>query len=241
MQQLNLCGRRPVNEIQQRTEMDRPHIDNGMMHPGILHAEDHLENQTVFRDHPHKTFHPGMVQIEWLIAGINPKTRHFVILVTAPNIFLPIRPGQVDAAKRNQKAGTMLAAFGRQTRIDSTHIFGEQRLETPGPGLDDPVPLELCDQSFCMAVLQRAKWPVEQIDIRVDDARGRAMSGCLRRKRRLADKGNSGGAQQGVSQKTAAINGLHFQSRLNLHAFLAEDGCANPPQIPSENLHAIGF
>src|SRR4030095_4177372 len=100
--------------------------------------------------------------MEWLVAGINSKTRHFVNLVTAPDVFLPIRPGQVDAAKRDQKARSMLPAFGRQTRIDSTHIFGEQRLKTPGPGFDDPVFLELRDQGFRIAILQGAKWPVEQ-------------------------------------------------------------------------------
>src|SRR6266571_8815437 len=113
-----------------------------------------------------------MVQIEWLIAGINPNPRHFVNLVTAPDILLPIRPGQVDAAKRNQKARPMLQAFRRQARIDPTHIFGEQRLETAGPSLDHPMLLELCYQGPGVAVFQRAERPTEKIYIGVDDSRG---------------------------------------------------------------------
>src|SRR5436309_14157025 len=106
-----------------------------------------------------------MVQVEWLIAGINPNARHFVNLVTAPDILLPIRPGQVDAAKRNQKTRSMLQTFGRQARIDPTHIFGEQRLETTGPSLDDPMFLELGNQGLRVAVFQRAERPTEKIHI----------------------------------------------------------------------------
>src|SRR6266545_7742325 len=112
-----------------------------------------------------------MVQIKWLIAGINPNARHFVNLVTAPYVLLPIRPGQVDAAKRNQKARPMLQAFGRQARIDPIHIFGEQRLETAGPSLDDPMLLELCYQGLGVAVFQRAERPTEKIHIGVDESR----------------------------------------------------------------------
>ena len=172
MQQLNFRVRRTLHRLQQRTESDWAHVDNGMVHPRVLHAEDHLKNQTAFRDHSHQARHPGMVQIEWLIAGINPNARHFVNFVTAPNILLPIRPGQVDAAKRNQKTRSMLQAFGRQARIDPTHIFGEQRLETAGPSLDDPMLLELCHQRLGVAVFQRAERPTEKIHIGVDDSRG---------------------------------------------------------------------
>src|SRR5207302_11453740 len=113
-----------------------------------------------------------MVQIEWLIAGINPNARHLVNLMTAPDVLLPIRPGQVDATKRNQKARSMLQAFGRKARIDPIHIFGEQRLETAGPSLDDPMLLELCYQGLGVAVFQRAERPTEKIHIGVDDSRG---------------------------------------------------------------------
>src|SRR6266487_6857884 len=118
-----------------------------------------------------------MVQIEWLIAGINPNARHFVNLVTAPDILLPIRPGQVDAPKRNQKPSTLLHAFGCQTRIDPTHIFVEQRLETSGPSLDDPMFLELCHQGLGVAVFQRAERPTEKIHIGVDESRSLGGSG----------------------------------------------------------------
>ena len=82
-----------------------------------------------------------MVQIEWLIARINPNASHFVNLVTAPKVFLPIRPGQIDAAKGNQKPPPMLPAFRGQARIDSAHIFGEERCDTPGPSFDDTMRL----------------------------------------------------------------------------------------------------
>jgi len=94
----------------------------------------------------------------------------------------------------------MLPAFGGQARIDSAHIFGEQRLETPGPGFDDAMLLELGDQSFRMAILQCAKWPVEQVHVRVDDAEGPDERGVasrsLRRQRLTAGERNSGRAQQ---------------------------------------------
>src|SRR6185369_11304664 len=157
-----------------------------------------------------------MIQIEWLIAGINPKARHFVNFVTAANIFLPVRPGQVDAAKRSQKARSVLPAFSRQPRVDPIHIFREQRLETPGPSLDDPMLLELRDQSFRVAILQGAKWPVEQIYVGVDDPGRLAGSGNrsfagrrLCRQRWAAGEGNSGRAQQRTLQKPATIDGLH--------------------------------
>src|SRR5438094_10469636 len=163
MQQFNFRVRRALHRLQQRGESDRADIDNGMMHPRVLHAEDHLKNQTAFRDHSHQALHRGMVEIEWLIAGINPNARHFVNLVTAPDILLPIRPGEVDAAKRNQKARSMSQAFGRQARIDSTHIFEEQRLETAGPSLDNPTLLELSYQGMGVAVFQRVESPTEKI------------------------------------------------------------------------------
>jgi len=31
------------------------------------------------------------------------------------------------------------------------------------------------------------------------------------------------------------------QSQFNLHSFLAKDGRANSPEVPTENLHSIGF
>src|SRR5438876_7874008 len=152
-----------------------------------------------------------MVQIKWLIAGINPKARHFVNLVTAADILLPIRPSQIDAAKRNQKAWPMLDAFGRQAHIDPIHIFGEQRLETAGPSLDDPMLLELCYQGLGVAVFQRAERPTEKIHIGVDDSRGLGgaddrgvASRSLCRQGLMAGERNSGRAQQGILQKTAS-------------------------------------
>src|SRR5207302_6363150 len=159
-----------------------------------------------------------MVQIEWLIAGINPTARHLVSLMTAPDVLLPIRPGQVDATKRNQKARSMLQAFGRQARIDPIPIFGEQRLETAGPSLDDPMFLEFCYQGLGVAVFQRAERPVEQIHIGVDDSRGRggadgrgvgSRSLCRCRQWLMAAERNSSHAYQGFLQKTASIDGLH--------------------------------
>src|SRR4030095_14177645 len=164
-----------------------------------------------------------MVQVEWLIAGIDPKARHFLNLVTAPNVLLPIGPGQVNAAKRNQKAGSVLAALGRQPSIAAIHVVREQRLETTSPGLDDSMLLELRDQGFRVAILQCAKWPVEEIDIGIDDSRDPGGSGnsdvaagalCLQWL--LASKGNSGGAQHRVLQKTAAIKTLHGRSGFHL-------------------------
>src|SRR5258705_94577 len=111
-----------------------------------------------------------MVQIEWLIAGINSNARHFVDFVTTTDVLLPIRPGQIDAAKRNQKTWRLRPAFVSETRIDAVHIFGEQRLETAGPRLDDPMFLELCDQCLRVAVLQSSERPVEEIYICVDDS-----------------------------------------------------------------------
>src|SRR5437660_2706248 len=216
MQQLNFCVRRALHRLQQRGESDRAHINNGMMHPRVLHAEDHLKNQTAFRDHSHQALHRGMVEIERLIAGINPNARHFVNLVTAPDILLPIRPRQVDAAKRNQKTRRMLQALGRQTRIDPTQIFGEQRLETASPGLDDPMFLELCCQGLRVAVFQRAERPTEKIHIGVDDSRGLGgaddrgvESRSLCRQWWMAGERNSRHTQQGIPQKTAAIDGFH--------------------------------
>ena len=37
-------------------------------------------------------------RIERLVAGINPDARHLVNFVTAPQIFLPVGPGEIDAA-----------------------------------------------------------------------------------------------------------------------------------------------
>ena len=48
-----------------------------------------------------------MVEIEWLIAGIDPNAWHPVNLVASPDILLPIRPGQIDAAKGNQEPPPM--------------------------------------------------------------------------------------------------------------------------------------
>jgi len=118
-----------------------------------------------------------VVEVEWLIPWINPKARHLVNLVTPPDIFLPIRPGQVDAAKRNQKAGSVLPAFSRQPRVDPIHIFGEQRFEAARPGLDEAVLLELCDQRFRIAILQCPKRPVEEIYVGVDDSAHRRIGG----------------------------------------------------------------
>src|SRR5439155_1086726 len=135
-------------------------------------------------------------------------------------IHLPIRPGQVDTAKRNQNAVPMLMAFGRQARIDPTHIFGEQRLETAGPSLDDPMLLELCYQGLGVAVFQRAERPTEKIHIGVDDSRslgGSGNSGAagrgLCRQWLMAGERNSGGAQQGTLQKTAPIDRLHVYAK----------------------------
>jgi hypothetical protein len=111
MEQLNFRVRRALHRPQQRAEADRADVDDGMIHSWVLHAENHLQNQTAFRGHFNKAFHSGMVQIEWLITGIDSKARHFVNLVTAANVLLPIRPGQVNAAKRNQEAGSVLPAF----------------------------------------------------------------------------------------------------------------------------------
>ena len=187
-----------------------------MVHPGILHAENHLKNQAAFRDHSHQALHRGMVEIEWLIAWINPNAGHFVDLVTAPDILLPIRPRQIDAAKRNQKARALCPAFVRQPRIDPAHILGEQRFETPGPSLDDPVFLELGNQGLRVAVFQRAERPVEQIHIGVDDPKGLGgadhrgvASRSLRRRRLPPGQRSNSGAQQGVFQKTASIDGFH--------------------------------
>ncbi len=220
MQQLDFRVRRSLNGLRQRTEGDRAHINNGMMHSGILHAEDHLQNQSAVRDHFHQILHPGMVQIKWLIAGINPNSRHPVNLVTAPHILEPIRPGEVDASKRNQKAGSMLQAFGRQARIDPTHIFGEQRLETARPSFNDPVLFELRDQGPGVAVFQRAERPTEKIDIGVDDSRGlggRENLGFAGRRpgRQGTIRGerNGGRAQQGILQEIATIDGLHVSAK----------------------------
>src|SRR5262249_16278446 len=60
----------------------------------------------------------GMVEIERLITGINPKAGHPVDLVTSPDILLPIRPSQIDAAKGNQKTGPVLATFSREPCVD---------------------------------------------------------------------------------------------------------------------------
>ena len=193
-----------------------------MMHPGILHAEDHLQNQTAFRGHFQKTFHPGMVQIEWLIARIDSNARHFMNLVAAPDVLLPIRPGKVDAPKRNQKAWAMLIAFGRQARIDPIHILGEERLETAGPGLDDPMLLELCYQGLGVAVFQRAERPTEKIHIGVDDSRGLrgaddsgVASRCLCRQWLMAGERNSGRGQDRVFEKLTASDGVHKRSILD--------------------------
>ena len=53
----------------------------------------------------------GVAQIKWLIAGIDANGRHCVILMTPPDILLPIRPGQIDAAERNQEIGSVFSAF----------------------------------------------------------------------------------------------------------------------------------
>src|ERR1051325_9157097 len=111
-----------------------------------------------------------MAESEGLIAGIDSKAGHSVDFITATHVLFPIRQGQVDAAKRNQKARPLLPAFGCQSRVDPMHIFGEQRLETASPGLDDPMLLELRDESVRIAVLQCAKWPIEEIHVGVDDS-----------------------------------------------------------------------
>ena len=94
----------------------------------------------------------------------------------------------------------MPSAFRGQTRIDSAHIFGEERFKTPGPSFDDTMLLELCDQNFGLAILQRTKWPVEQIHVGVDDSKrpdGRgSASRRLGRRGLTAEERNSGRAQQ---------------------------------------------
>src|SRR5262245_9289441 len=239
-----------------------------MMHARVFHAEDHLKNQAAFRSHFYQTLHSRMVEIERLIAGINPNARHFVNFVTAPHVFVPIRPGQIDAAKGNQKTSSMLPTFGPQARVDPIHIFGEERFETSSPRLDDTVLLELRDQSFRVTILQGAKRPVEQIHVGIDDSDGGsgnsgAASRSLRRQHLLVGEGNSSRAQQGILQETASIDWLHdwsyfafadqssnsltrahcrFQvSKFNLHSLLAEDGRAKPAEVPTEDLHPVDF
>src|SRR5262245_57024434 len=119
-----------------------------------------------------------MAEIERLIAGINPKARHFVDFLTTTNILFPIRPRQVNATERNQEACRMRPAFVCQPRINSVHVFGEERLETPCPGLNDPVLLELCDEGLRVAVLQHSERPVEEIYVCVDDSNRFGRSSC---------------------------------------------------------------
>jgi len=56
-----------------------------------------------------------------------------------------------------KKARSLRPAFVGQPRVDPAHIFGKQRLETPGPSLDDPVFPELCNQGLRVAIFQRAE------------------------------------------------------------------------------------
>lgn len=51
-----------------------------------------------------------MVEIERLIAGIHPNAWHFVNFVTAPEIFLPIRPGQVEEYRSGFRARQLLVS-----------------------------------------------------------------------------------------------------------------------------------
>src|SRR5262245_13864315 len=123
MQQLNFRVWCALNRLLQWGKGDRAYVDDRMMHSRILHAEDNLKNQTPFRRHSHEALHSGMVKVKWLVTRINPEAWHSVHLVTTANIFLPVRPREIDAAKRNQKIRPMLPAFGSQPRVDPIDVF----------------------------------------------------------------------------------------------------------------------
>src|SRR4030095_6200580 len=105
-----------------------------------------------------------------------------------------------------------------------------------------------------VAVFQRTERPVEKIYIGVDDSNDPGGAGDmglasrrLCRHKSMAGERNSRGAQEGISQKTASIDGLHArndyvgQSKHDVHTLLTENRCANPPQISAEDFHSIGL
>src|ERR1044071_2720053 len=86
--------------------------------------------------------------------------------MTSAYVFLPIRPGQIHTAKRQQESWRFCSTFLGQPCVDSAHVFGKQCLKAAGPSLHDSVSSELGHQGRGVTVLKRPERPSPALRIR---------------------------------------------------------------------------
>src|SRR5262249_51600965 len=87
----------------------------------------------------------------------------------APQVLLPVRPGRVDAAERDEQPVALLATLVGQPAVGRVRLLVQYGLEAAGPGPADPVPAQLAHEFLGAVVLQGAEGPAEQMHVAIDE------------------------------------------------------------------------
>ena len=104
-----------------------------------------------------------------MVIRVQPDAGHPIILLAAPQVFLPVGEFGVNCSKRHEEIFAVSAALGRESSIYTAHVLMKNAVEIPCPHLRDATLAQSSNQLWSLVSHQPPEGPAREADVRVNN------------------------------------------------------------------------